>query len=127
MKANYRIGLALLAGAALGALVVQGLHSQAKPPVYSIGEIDIVNKDAYTKEYAPLILAAIKAGGGRTLAAGQVTALDGTPPKGRVVITYWEDIEKLNAYRASAAFADARKIGEKYAKFRTFAVEGVPQ
>ena len=27
----------------------------------------------------------------------------------------------------SAAFADARKIGEQYAKFRTFAIEGIPQ
>ena len=53
--------------------------------------------------------------------------IEGTPPKSRVTILQWESIEQLNAYRKSAAFVDARKIGDKYAKFRTFAIEGMPQ
>jgi len=53
--------------------------------------------------------------------------IEGTQPKSRVTILQWESIEQLNAYRKSAAFVDARKIGDKYAKFRTFAIEGMPQ
>jgi hypothetical protein len=36
-------------------------------------------------------------------------------------------MEKYQAYRNLPAFKEARQIGEKYAKFRTFGVEGVPQ
>ena len=128
MKSNYKVALAMLAGVALGALAVQGLHAQAKPPLYTVSEIDVSDLDAYLKEYVPVALAALKAGGGRILAAGQnITPIEGTPPKSRVAIAQWESIEQLNAYRKSAAFVDARKIGDKYAKFRTFAIEGMPQ
>ena len=128
MKSNYKVAVAMLAGVVLGALVVQGLHAQAKPPIYVVGEIDVSNLDAYLKEYVPLAQAAIKTGGGHFLAAGQnITPIEGTPPKSRVAIVEWQSIEQLNAYRKSAAFADARKIGDKYAKFRSFAIEGMPQ
>jgi hypothetical protein len=36
MKAPHVIGLSMLAGVALGATAIQGLHAQAKPPVYVI-------------------------------------------------------------------------------------------
>ena len=128
MKSNYKVAVAMLAGVALGALAVQGLHAQAKPPLYVVSEIDVSNLDAYQKEYVPVAQASIKAGGGRILAAGQnITPIEGTPPKSTVAIVQWESIEQLNAYRKSAAFVDARKIGDKYAKFRTFAIEGMPQ
>jgi uncharacterized protein (DUF1330 family) len=48
------------------------------------------------------------------------------PPK-RVAILAFENLEKAQAALTSAAFKDARAIGEKYAKFRAFAVEGVSQ
>ena len=127
MKSNYKVAVAKLAGVALGAFVVQGLHAQAKPPIYVVAEIDVSNLDAYLKEYVPLAQAAIKAAGGRILAVGQnITPIEGTPPK-RASIQQWESAEHYNTYRKSAAFVDARKIGEKYAKFRTFAIEGMPQ
>jgi heme-degrading monooxygenase HmoA len=59
--------------------------------------------------------------------AKNITPIEGTPPKSRVTILQWESVEQYNAYRKSAAFADARKIGDKYGKFRTFAIEGMPQ
>jgi uncharacterized protein (DUF1330 family) len=128
MKSNYKVAVAMIAGVALGALVVQGLHAQAKPPIYVVTEIDVSNLDAYLKEYVPLAQTALKAAGGRILAAGQnITPIEGTPPKSRVTILQWESIDQYNAYRKSPAFADARKIGETYAKFRTFAIEGMPQ
>ena len=35
--------------------------------------------------------------------------------------------EKVQAWRNSAEYKELRKIGDKYATFRAFAVEGVPQ
>jgi hypothetical protein len=60
MKSNYKVAVAMLAGVALGALLVQGLHAQAKPPIYVVAEIDVSNIDAYLKEYVPLAQAATK-------------------------------------------------------------------
>ena len=71
MKTRYTVAFAMLAGFGLGVVAVQGLHAQAKPPVYYISEIDVTNLDAYTKEYAPIVQASIRQYGGRQLAAGQ--------------------------------------------------------
>jgi len=60
MKTDYRNAVMLLAGVALGGLAVQGLHAQAKPPVYYISEIDVHDVDAYAKDYAPRSQALIK-------------------------------------------------------------------
>ena len=70
MKTQYTVALAMFAGFGLGAVAVQGLHAQAKPPVYYVAEIDVTNPDAYGKEYAPKAQAIIKAAGGRFLAIG---------------------------------------------------------
>jgi hypothetical protein len=36
MKTHFTVALTLSAGVAIGALAVQALHAQAKPPVYYI-------------------------------------------------------------------------------------------
>lgn len=128
MKAQYTVALSMLAGVGIGAVAVQGLHAQATPPVYYVAEVDVTDIEAYTKEYAPRAQALIKSSGGRILAAGQkVTALQGDPPKPRVAIIQWESIEKIHAWRNTSEFKELRTIGDKYAKFRNFAVEGLPQ
>ena len=133
MKTRYAVALAVVTGFGLGAVAVQGLHAQAKPPVYYVAEIDVSNPDAYAKEYAPKAQAIIKAAGGRFLAIGgtaasgpKVTAFDGDAPK-RAVVQVWDSMEKIEAWQNSAEYKEARKIGDKYAKFRSFAVEGLPQ
>jgi uncharacterized protein (DUF1330 family) len=51
-------------------------------------------------------------------------AITGTPPK-RVAIQQWESLERLNAWFNSAEYQAALRIGEKYATFRRYAVEGI--
>jgi uncharacterized protein (DUF1330 family) len=128
MKIRYTVTLAAIAGFGLGAVAIEGLHAQAKPPVYYIAEVDVTNPEAYAKEYVPRAVAATKAASGRILAlGGKVTVLDGQPPKARVVVQVWDSIEKIQAWRNSKDFKEARKIGQKYATFRAYAVEGIPQ
>ena len=127
MKIHYSLPLAVLAGIAIGAAVVETLHAQAKPPVYYISEIEVTDIDGYTKEYAPKVQGTVKDAGGRLLAAGQkVTALEGPAPK-RAVVQVWDSVEKIQAWRNSADYKENRKIGDKYAKFRAYAIEGLPQ
>ena len=128
MKTHHTVALAMISGFALGAAAIQGLHAQGKPPVYTVTEIEITNLDAYVKDYAPLAQASIKSSGGKLLAAGQkITALEGTPPKSRVAIQVWDSVETAQKWRASADYKKAREVGDKYAKFRAYAVEGLPQ
>ncbi len=133
MKTHHAVGLSLLAGVAIGAVAVHGLHAQAKPPVYYVGEIDVSNEEGYAKEYVPKAQALIKASGGKIVAVGgaagggKVTAVEGAAPAKRVVIQVWDSLEKIQAWRNSAEYKDARKIGDQHAKFRAYAVDGVPQ
>src|SRR5260370_23066260 len=82
MKTHYTVALSMVAGAALGATAIQGLHAQVKPPIYYVAEIDVTNPDAYAKEYAPKAQAIIKAAGGRILAVGGTAG--GAKANGRV-------------------------------------------
>src|SRR6266853_2557564 len=96
MKTEYTTALAVVAGFGLGAVGVESLHAQAKPPIYYIAEIEVTNLDAYRKEYAPKAQALIKKHGGRFLAAGEkVTAIEGQPPKTRVALQVWDSMEKI--------------------------------
>ena len=90
--------------------------------------LEILDPEAYSKDYVPKAIAAIKASGGKFLAVGgKTTALDGDPPKSRIVIQQWDSIEQIKAYRDSAAFKELLPLRDKLAKFRTYAVEGIAQ
>jgi uncharacterized protein (DUF1330 family) len=84
----------------------------------------VSDPQAYAKEYLPRAQALIKAGGGRYLAAGKAVSFDGPPPNDRVIIIVWDSMEQLQAWFNSPDYRAARKIGDKYAKFHTFAIQG---
>ncbi|AMN44192.1 DUF1330 domain-containing protein [Rhodoplanes sp. Z2-YC6860] len=134
MKSYLGFGIALLAGAALGASGISALRAQNKAPVYLVTEISVSNPDAYGKEYAPKAQASIKAAGGKQIAIGgaggagasKVIAVEGDPPK-RAVIQIWDSLEKMQAWRNGADYKEARKIGDKYATFRSYVIEGLQQ
>ena len=131
MKQYFALGMAMLAGAALGAAGVSGLHAQAKSPVYLITEIDVSNPQAYGKEFAPKAQATITAAGGKLVAIGgaggagakTVVAIEGTAPK-RAVIQEWESMDALKKWYNGADYQAALKIGANYATFRRYAIEG---
>ena len=128
MKTYYKLVLAIVASFGLYVAAIEDLHAQAKAPLYVVTEIDVKNLDAYVKEYAPKAQALIKKSGGRIVAVGQnVTSVEGRKPAPRVSIQVWESMDQYKAYRGSAEFKEVRKIGNKYAKFRSFTIEGLPQ
>ena len=127
MKTYLTVSFAMLTGMAIGGFAVQGLHAQAKPPVYFIAEIDTQNLDAYMKDYAPVAQASIKAAGGKIIAGGQAKSVEGDPPKARTVIQVWDSEEQSQKWRSSAEYKKAREIGDKLAKFRSLTITGTPQ
>jgi uncharacterized protein (DUF1330 family) len=104
MNTKYKIALAMLVGAGLGAAAIQGLHAQAKPKAYQVTESEILDAAAVAA-YNPVIQAAQKAAGGRSLrTTGRIVANVGTAPK-RVSISEWDSLDQARAWENS----DARK------------------
>jgi uncharacterized protein (DUF1330 family) len=125
MKTKYVFALAMIASFALGAIAVQGLHAQAKPPAFNIAEITVTNEDGYIKEYVPPVTKSIQESGGKFIVRGGKTiSVVGTPPASRVVVIQFESLDKAQAWINSPAYKAAQAIGEKYATFRAYQVEG---
>jgi uncharacterized protein (DUF1330 family) len=126
MKTPYTVALALSAGVAFGALAVQALHAQAKPPVYLIGQVEVTDQTGYLNEFVPQASARVQAGGGRFLArGGKVTPLVGNAPPPRVVIQQWDNMEALMSWFNSDDAKKLREVQVKYAKVQIFTVEGL--
>lgn len=126
MNGHLKLAIGTLVGAAIGAGATAQLHAQAKPPAYVISQIDVRDADAYAKEYVPLANKALAASGQKRLVSGGKTvSLSGEPPAARVVVSMFDSLEKAQAAYTSPAYLEARKIGDKYATLRIFAVEGI--
>ncbi len=127
MRIYLTVASSMAVGMMIGGFAVQGLHAQAKPPIYYVAEIDTAQLDTYLKDYAPKAQAAIKAAGGKILAGGMAKSVEGDPPKARTVIQVWDNEEQIQKWRNSPEYKSAREIGDKIAKFRAFMIAGNPQ
>jgi uncharacterized protein (DUF1330 family) len=131
MKIPYTLALSILAGAAVAAAAVHGLHAQVKTLIYLVEETDLTdikNLNEYDVVAGPKILASVRAFGGQMVAPPQQAApVEGEAPKSRIKIFAWDNLEKMQAWRNSPEYKDARKIADKYAKYRSFTLVGLPQ
>lgn len=126
MRSRRAVALSLFLGAALGAGAVQVLHAQAKPPAYVVAEIDVHDAGPYDKEYVPGAIKAITQGGGTYIVrGGATTSFFGEPPKPRIAIMVFTNMQAAQAAFTSPAYVEAKKAGDKYATFRVYAVEGM--
>jgi uncharacterized protein (DUF1330 family) len=97
MKSTYKMALAALGGAALGAAAIHVLHAQGKPLAYAITEVEIIDHAAFN-EFSPKVPATMQPFGGKYLVrGGKVVALDGDASK-RVVVSVFDSIEKAQAW-----------------------------
>ena len=125
MKIPYITIVAVLAGAALGAMGSEALRAQVPPPAFVVGEIDVEDAPAYFKEYVPVAAKAVVDGGGKYIVRnGKSVSLYGEPPKALAIMQF-ESLAKAEAVFGSKAYTDAKAIGDNYAKFRVYAVEGL--
>ena len=128
MRPLLTVALSIFAGVGFGAAAVQALHAQAKPPAYVVAEIDVTNAEPYEREYVPPAAKAIRDAGGKyVVRGGDTVAIFGEPPKPRIAVMVCESMEKAKAAFDSLAYKDAKKVGDKYAKFRVYAVDGLLQ
>jgi uncharacterized protein (DUF1330 family) len=125
MRTNYKVAIALVAGAAIGGATIQGLHAQATPKAYVVTEIEVINQAAQDA-YIPKVGEVIKSTGGAYLArGGKIVALEGEAPK-RVTIVVYDSLEKAQASRNSQAWAALGAERSKAIKAKSYVTEGLP-
>jgi uncharacterized protein (DUF1330 family) len=126
MKQYIVLGLAVLAGAAIGATAINGLNAQGKAPgAYAVVDISEVTDPELMKQLGPKAgPAAASAGGHYIVRTDNVVSLDGTAPKRFVVIAF-DNIDKAKAWYASPAQNEVDAIRVKSMKSRVFIVEGM--
>jgi uncharacterized protein (DUF1330 family) len=125
VKANLKVAIALVAGAAIGGVVVQGLHAQGTPKAYVVTEVEVINQEAQNA-YLPKVGEVIKSTGGTYLArGGKIIALEGDAPK-RVTIIAYDSLEKAQASRNSPAWTALSADRNKAIKAKSYVTEGVP-
>src|SRR5262249_5734351 len=119
METQYTVVTAMLAGIAIGGMAVQALHAQTKPRAYVVIEIDVLNQDAFFKEFVPV---AVDQGGKFLARGGELVNIEGPGPLyskvKRLTVVEFENMEKAQATFASPSYSDVRTIGNKHAKFR---------
>ncbi len=126
MNSKHKVALAMAGSFALGAAAVQELHAQAKPAGYYVTEITVKDQGGYTKDFVPLAVKSLQDSGGKFLVRGGKTiATQGAAPAPRVVILQFENLNKAEAWWNSPAQKAAEAVGDKYATFRSFLVEGL--
>jgi uncharacterized protein (DUF1330 family) len=125
MKTKYAVALAVATGFGLGAIAIQGLHAQAKPPIYVVNELEVTDQSGF-KTYAEHQAVLIKKNGGRYIVrGGKVTAIEGTTPK-RSTIYVFDSMDKFQAWRAESEQKELMVSRDKVAKFTSsYAVEGL--
>ena len=126
MNSKYKIALALLAGAGLGAAAIQGLQAQTKPPAYVVVAVRKINDaDAFmagvVDKATPAALAA--AGGRYVVRAQKIISLDGPAPQ-RFVLLAFDSVEKAQAWSDLAATKEVTAARIKSTDSLSFIVEG---
>jgi uncharacterized protein (DUF1330 family) len=124
MKTNYKVAIALVAGAAIGGAAIQGLHAQAKLKAYSVGEVEVMG--SMDPSYLPTVRKAIEAGHGHALRTvnGRVVTIEGAPPPKNVAIIEWDSLDDAVAFYKSKAWTDLAPQREKAQKtIRRYVVE----
>jgi len=126
MRSNFKLATVMLAGVAIGAIAVQGLHAQgAKLKAYSISESEILDSAAQAA-YLPTARNLIEAAHGRALrtAAGRVVQIEGGPPPKSAAIVEWDSLDDGVAFYKSKAWADLAPQRDKAVKvIRRYVVE----
>src|SRR5271155_1706384 len=104
MNTKSRIVIAAVAGAALGAMAIQGLHAQAKLKAYSVGELEVTG--TLPPDYFPTVRKAIEAAHGHALgtANGRVVFIEGSPAPKNVAIVEWDSVDDAVAFYKSKAW-----------------------
>ncbi len=126
MKRYFALALAAAAGG-FAAMAVSGLYAATVKPVYVVMEIDEITdadgfKHTFQRKDVRAAVEAMTEDGRYTIRTDNPIALDGTPPKSFVVISF-QNMKKAKSYNDSMKEFNAARL--KTTKSRSFIVEGL--
>jgi uncharacterized protein (DUF1330 family) len=129
MKSALKITAAIACGLLVGGGAVQLLHAQSKPPAFVVAEITVRDQEGYEKNFLKATQKDISDHGGKYLAGGynKTLSLSGSEPPNRVAILQFANMDAVKEWRDQGAMDMENTVGNKYAAFRIYAVEGVTQ
>jgi uncharacterized protein (DUF1330 family) len=124
-----KISAAVVCGLVVGGGAIQMLHAQSKPPAFVVAEIAVKDLEGYEMNFLKPAQKTISEHGGKYLAGGfnKTVSLSGSEPPNRVVILQFANMDAVKAWRKEGEADLENDVGEKYAKFRVYAVEGIAQ
>jgi uncharacterized protein (DUF1330 family) len=127
MKANCKLGLAVLAGAVVGIAGTAATRAQqVKTPAYVIAEVEVTNPTEF-KKYSEQVPGTLKEFDGHYLVrGGKVHTVEGEAPK-RVVVIAFGSAEQAQAWEDSPAYGAIKPIRQGSAKSRIYIAEGLGQ
>jgi len=127
MQQAAKFALTLLAGFALGAGAIQGLHAQAgNKPGYVVAEPEVTDPPAF-QAYAAKATETIKAANGRVLAFGKPDVKEGALVPGNIVIIAFDSLADAEKWYSNPPYKDLVPERQKAATSNVFIVEGLPQ
>ena len=127
MKEKGKYAVVLLAGFALGAGVIQGLHAQVgKAPGYSIAEVEVTDPPLY-QAYLAKAIDSLKPYNARIIVRAKPDMKEGAPVQGNIVITSFDSLADAEKWYSSPPYKDLIAERQKSAKGRFYIVEGIPE
>jgi len=127
MRTRYVITMALVVGAAFGALGARVLMAQKPPTGYYIAEVfDVTNQVDFNTYVAGVPATIAKYGGRYLVRGGKTQSLEGEPPN-RIAVVTFDSAEAARKWYDSPEYSAIKPIRQRSAKARGFIVEGVPQ
>jgi uncharacterized protein (DUF1330 family) len=129
MKSILKTAAAVACGLVVGGGALQMLHAQSKPFAFVVAEIVVRDLEGYEMNFLKPAQKTIAEHGGKYLAGGfnKTVTLSGSEPPNRVVILQFANMDAVKAWRQEGEADLENDVGEKYAKFRVYAVEGIAQ
>ena len=124
MKTNFKVIGAALAGVAIGAVGVEGLRAQTKPPGYIVVEFEVTDPVGW-KSYGDAARALPNTSGTFIVRGTKGIALTGAQPKSITIIKV-PSVDEAVAFDASPAYAALKANRDKSSNWRSYAVEGLP-
>ena len=124
MNTNLKVIGAALAGIAIGAVGVEGIRAQTKPPGYVVVEFEVTDPAGW-KSYADAARALPNTGGTFIVRGTKGISLAGETPKSITIVKY-PSLDEAMAFDASPAYAALKANRDKSSNWRSYAVEGLP-
>jgi uncharacterized protein (DUF1330 family) len=126
MKPRIHILIALLCGVVIGGVGFGALHAQTRTAsAYWVTEVLEMGDQAAFMKAIEAVPPTVQPFGGHYAVLGGRIAGDVGPPPRRIAIIAFDSMDKAEKWVSDPAAAAARAEASKYAKTRSFTVEGV--